>query len=68
MKDDNSLAVGCVGIVFFVVLLTIVTSWKWYRAGVQAGLWRREGTEITQWEVFTGATPLDRNIRVQEAP
>lgn len=34
-----------------------------YQAHVKASFWQRQGVEITTWEVFMGATPIDRNIK-----
>jgi hypothetical protein len=40
---------------------------EWYRAGVQADVWRRQGAEMSTWEVFLGAKPIIRGV-VQESP
>jgi len=39
----------------------------WLKAGYQADLYRREGIEITQSEVFWGAKPAEQNIRLKNA-
>jgi hypothetical protein len=53
-----------VAIALFLVFAAPVV--KWYRAGVQVEVWKREGIEMTQWEVFMGAKPLERNVRIVE--
>lgn len=34
----------------------------WYASGVQADVYRRQGVEMSQWEVFVGAKPVVRQI------
>ncbi len=48
------------------VLAGILMLLDWYRAGVQAEVYRREGIEVTQWEVFCGAKPAERTITNQK--
>jgi hypothetical protein len=34
----------------------------WYQAGLQQEVYKRQGCEMTQWEVFMGAEPIDRQM------
>ena len=34
----------------------------WYQSGLQADVYRRQGVEMTQWEVFCGAQPVERYV------
>lgn len=38
----------------------------WYRASVQVEVYRRQGVEMSTWEVFMGAKPVERYLK--EAP
>jgi len=40
-------------------------AWEWYVSGVKAEVYRREGIDMTQWEVFVGVKPLERTINVK---
>ena len=35
----------------------------WYKAGLQVEVYRRQGVEMTQWEVFMGAKPVERYVK-----
>ena len=37
-----------------------------YQASVQSAVYRREGIEVSTWEVFVGAKPAERTINVKE--
>lgn len=51
------------------VLIVILGIWgHWYRAGLQAEVYRREGIEMTQWEVFMGSKPAERSINLKQVP
>jgi hypothetical protein len=64
MRDFLATAGVCLGML---VLLFGTLGWiGWYRAGVQAGVYEREGIQITQWEVFVGSKPGERAIRIVE--
>lgn len=39
-----------------------------YKASVQAGLYQREGIDVTTWEVLVGAKPAERTINMKERP
>lgn len=48
------------GLAVFVVIIAAVLClpfFGWYKAGLQADVYRREGIEISQWEVFVGVKP-----------
>ena len=60
---------GCVLAVVLVAIAAFVLAvpcWAWYSAGVQAKVYKRQGIELTQWEVFVGAKPAEQVIRVKE--
>lgn len=35
----------------------------WYRASVQAEVYRRQGVNMSTWEVFMGAKPVERYLK-----
>lgn len=48
-------------------VIFLLLSWLfWYRAGMQAKLYKRQGIEISQWEVFMGVEPAERVIQIKE--
>lgn len=68
MDDHKPLVLTCVGAMLLLALcLAGATYWDWYMAGVQAEVYRREGIEMTQWEVFVGARPAERTVNLKEA-
>ena len=44
------------------VCLAGFLAWGWYAAGVQRDVWARQGCSMSQWEVFMGAKPIERNF------
>lgn len=48
-----------------VLLCAGVLGIEWIRAGVQAGVYRRQGIEMSQLEVFLGAKPAERIIQLK---
>ncbi len=36
---------------------------RWYKAGVQQEVYRRQGCEMSRWEVFMGARPIERYMQ-----
>lgn len=50
----------------FLLLFIAVMLWKWYSAGVQLAIYKRQGIEMTHWEVFIGATPAERVVQIKE--
>lgn len=63
-KED--VAAGCIIAVLLGGFMAICAAVQWYRAGVQADVYRRQGVEMTTWEVMMGAKPVERSIRIQE--
>lgn len=45
-------------------ILLLACAWGWYRAGVQKRVYDRQGIQMTQWEVFVGAEPAQKNIHI----
>lgn len=48
--------------VFVVVLVTVPVAASWYKAGVQQEVYRRQGVEMSRWELFMGAQPVERYL------
>jgi hypothetical protein len=65
-KDDTDAWLGLMSLVFVGLLLLSGTGWRWYRAGAQAGIYRRQGIEMTQWECFMGLSPAEKVIQIKE--
>jgi hypothetical protein len=43
-------------------------AWRYYTSSVQADVYRRQGVEMTTWEVFLGAKPVERPVTIKGAP
>lgn len=54
-------------ITIIVGFAALVVWYSWYIAGLQAAVYRRQGIDVTQWELFNGAKPAERAYRM-EAP
>lgn len=52
------------GIAVFVGIMLIGAVSSWYGASVQAAVYRRQGVEMSTWEVMCGAKPVERSFRV----
>lgn len=67
MGKSDKLFFGFIAAITLVVLTTplFVAYLSWYRAGIQREVWQREGINLTQWEIFVGARPLERNIHIK---
>jgi hypothetical protein len=54
-------------VIAVVLLLTAIAAigigGKWYTASVQTEVYRRQGVEMTTWEVFMGAKPVERYVK-----
>ena len=68
MSDDSK--DGCVTILVYAVVLALILIpvglWSWYRAGVQVDIYKRQGIQITRWEVFIGAKPAESVIQIRQ--
>ena len=62
-RTDKFLMVGFAILLAAIVWVSI--GGKWYRAGAQAEVYRREGIEMTQWEVFIGVKPAERTVNLK---
>lgn len=49
--------------VFLVIAGSLSASW--YFAAAQAAVYRREGIEMSTWEVFIGCKPAERSIIIK---
>lgn len=58
---DDSLKSLCwwlsLSFIFCVVWAGVGLLTKWENAGIQQEVWRRQGIEMTQWEIYRGAKP-----------
>jgi hypothetical protein len=64
MNDDN----GRFAIFSLVVIVLAVVGtmcWNLYRAGVQQEVYRRQGVEMTRWEIFIGMKTAERTINLK---
>ena len=50
----------------FIAALAGFAAFAWYQAGVQADVYRRQGVEMTQWEVLIGCQPAERQIHFEK--
>lgn len=61
MKNDD-----LSGFWFCVIALVIFFGtwfgWQWYKSSVQVGVYARQGVQMSTWEVFLGAKPVERMI------
>lgn len=62
-KEDKSL-LGTFVAAVFVLLVVLASVGHLYQAHVQAEVYRREGIEISDFEVLMGAKPVERAIRI----
>lgn len=66
-KDMKELCgYGCGFLAIMGVCILFAVGLGWYQSGVKAEMYRRNGINITQWEVFNGAHPPDRVIHMKE--
>jgi hypothetical protein len=59
---------GCLVIctlIGIVLIVAVCAAVGWYRASVQAEVYRREGIEMSTWEVLVGARPAERTINLK---
>ena len=61
MSEDKFLLklLGGLGLLIAVLIAVLVTI-KYHCAAHQARVWQRQGVEITQWEVFMDAKPIQK--------
>lgn len=64
---ENAGPLLLVGLMVLAVLAfaALMVAVEWYRAGLQAGVYQRQGVEMTTWEVFMGAKPAERTINIK---
>ena len=67
MTTNSNKGEGClvvIGLILLLLVVSVITGWKWYTAGVQVEVYRRSGIEMSQWEVFIGAKPPERTLHI----
>jgi hypothetical protein len=65
-ETKAGLVVGCIVAAVIGCLIAFGVGMKWYRAGIQQEVYRRQGCEMSRWEVFMGAKPIDRQLVPQK--
>lgn len=50
------------------LLIAAGVGWAWYTSKVQADVYRRQGVEMSTWEVFIGAKPAERTVNLKVNP
>lgn len=64
MTDDDKK--GCFMVTGIIVLIMwVALMFNYIRSSAQAALYRREGIEISTWEVMLGARPAERAITIK---
>lgn len=63
--DDNDGIPFSVWAFFTFIIFGLVGCWSWYLAGVQSEVYKRQGVEMSQFECFVGAKPVERTINVK---
>jgi len=53
----KNIAILLISILLIVAIGLGAIYWQWWNAGQQAEVWRSQGVEITQWQVFIGIQP-----------
>lgn len=49
------------------VLALVFVGWfAWYQAAVQADVYRRQGADLSTWEVLMGAKPITRQLIIED--
>lgn len=48
------------------LLLGLFLWGNWYYCGVQSQVYKRQGIEISQWELFVGAKPKETVIQIRD--
>lgn len=61
MKNDRWFLIGVVGL--FSAVIVGAAAWGWYKAGIQQEVYRRQGVEMSRWEVYLGAKPVERYVK-----
>jgi len=61
-ESDSAGAVFWMSAIIVLACLAGFLAWGWYAAGVQRDVWARQGCSMSQWEVFMGAKPIERNF------
>lgn len=54
---------AAVAVALFAAVVGLAVASQWYKAVVQRDVYRRQGVEMSAWEVFWGARPVERYIK-----
>jgi hypothetical protein len=65
-RSEPDFKIAALGI--FVVLVLCWLGFLWCSAEIQAGVYRRQGVEMSTWECFMGAKPAERTFKTLEQP
>lgn len=53
-------------IIFFSIICLFLVGLRYYRAGLQAEVCKRQGIEMTTWELFMGVKPIERSVIIKK--
>lgn len=62
-NPQNAVTVLCIAAV--AVVLLVCGAAAWYRAAVHSDVYRREGIDVSTWEVLWGARPAERTVNIK---
>lgn len=62
-KAQPDATIAVLGACAVALVLCACLLWETYRASVQAAVYRRQGVEMTTWEVMLGSKPVERTFR-----
>ena len=65
-KDNSGMWLLASATLFAIAFMGGAIAFGWYRAGIQADVYNRQGAHMTRWEVFIGAKPIVRNMVVDQ--
>lgn len=64
-KTNDEPFTGCY-VFLLVVFLSAALLYHCFTSSVQSAVYRREGIDVSAWEVFWGARPAERAIKVRQ--
>jgi hypothetical protein len=63
MKMPRLFTIEAAAVLAIIAGIILAPMAAWYKAGVQVEVYRRQGVEMTTWEVFMGAKPVERYLK-----